>query len=63
MKQIHKKMNRIKDVLEKEGVKQSWLAEKLGKSYVVNNDYTQKRNQLRQDVLFKIAELLHVKSR
>jgi len=27
------KMNRIKEVLEQKGIKQIWLAEKLGKSY------------------------------
>ncbi len=26
-------MNRIKEVLEQKGIKQTWLAEKLGKSY------------------------------
>ena len=26
-------MNRIKEVLEEKGIKQTWLAEKLGKSY------------------------------
>ncbi|MEA3494427.1 MAG: transcriptional regulator, partial [Bacteroidota bacterium] len=26
-------MNRIKEVLEAKGIKQKWLAEKLGKSY------------------------------
>ena len=27
-------MNRIKEVLEEKGIKQKWLAEKLGKSYI-----------------------------
>ena len=26
-------MNRIKEVFEQKGIKQTWLAEKLGKSY------------------------------
>lgn len=30
-------MNRIKEVLEQKGIKQTWLAEKLGKSYPVIN--------------------------
>lgn len=28
-------MNRIKVVLEEKGIKQTWLAEKLGKSYLI----------------------------
>ena len=65
MKQIHKEMemNRIKKVLEEKGVKQTWLAEKLGKSYAVINGYVQNRKQPRLEVLFEIAELLHVEPR
>ena len=40
-------MNRIKEVLEEKGVKQTWLAEKLGKSYAVINGYAQNRKQPR----------------
>ena len=32
-------MNRIKEVLEEKGIKQKWLAEKLGKSYNMVNSY------------------------
>ena len=32
-------MNRIKEVLEKKGIKQAWLAEKLGKSFSIVNAY------------------------
>ena len=28
-------MNRIKEVLEERGIKQTWLAEKLGKSFCI----------------------------
>lgn len=31
---MDKPMNRIKEVLEERGIKQIWLAEKLGKSFV-----------------------------
>ena len=34
-------MNRIKEVLEQKGIKQTWLAEKLGKSYNMVNAYAQ----------------------
>lgn len=53
-------MNRIKEVLEEKGIKQTWLAEKLGKSYNVVNGYVQNRQQPRLEVLYKIAEVLNV---
>ena len=53
-------MNRIKEVLEEKGVKQTWLAEKLGKSFVVVNGYAQNRKQPRLEILFEIANLLNV---
>jgi putative transcriptional regulator len=31
---MDKPMNRIKEVLEEKGIKQTWLAEKLGKSFL-----------------------------
>jgi DNA-binding XRE family transcriptional regulator len=56
----HLKMNRIKEVLEEKGIKQIWLAEKLGKSYNMVNAYAQNRQQPRLEVLFKIAEILNI---
>ena len=53
-------MNRIKEVLEEKGIKQKWLAEKLGKSYNMVNSYIQNRQQPRLEVLFEIAEILGV---
>ena len=53
-------MNRIKEVLEEKGIKQIWLAEKLGKSYNMVNAYAQNRQQPRLEVLFKIAEILNI---
>jgi transcriptional regulator with XRE-family HTH domain len=53
-------MNRIKDVLEEKGIKQKWLAEKLGKSFNSVNSYVQNRQQPRLEVLNKIAEILDV---
>ena len=32
-------MNRIKEVLEERGIKQTWLADKLGKSFCIVNAY------------------------
>jgi len=54
-------MNRIKEVLEEKGIKQKWLAEKLGKSYNMVNSYVQNRKQPRLEVLYEIAEILDTK--
>ena len=56
-------MNRIKDVLEEKGIKQTWLAEKLGKSYPIINGYVQNRKQPSLEVLFEIAEILKVNAK
>jgi len=53
-------MNRIKEVLEEKGIKQTWLAEKLGKSYNMVNGYVKNRQQPRLEVLYQIAEILEV---
>ena len=53
-------MNRIKEVLEEKGIKQTWLAEKLGKSYNMVNGYVQNRQQPRLEVLNEIAIILDV---
>lgn len=57
---IQKFMNRIKEVLEEKGIKQTWLAEKLGKSYNMVNSYVQNRQQPRLEVLYEIAKILDV---
>jgi len=54
-------MNRIKEVLEEKGIKQVWLADKLGKSINIVNGYVQNRSQPSIEVLYKIAEILNVK--
>ena len=53
-------MNRIKEVLKQKGIKQIWLADKLGKSYNMVNGYVQNRQQPRLEVLNDIAEILNV---
>jgi transcriptional regulator with XRE-family HTH domain len=53
-------MNRIKEVLDEKGIKQTWLAEKLGKSYNMVNGYVQNRQQPRLEILFDIAKILGV---
>jgi putative transcriptional regulator len=56
----HIEMNRIKEVLEEKGIKQTWLSEKLGKSYPVINGYVQNRVQPKLEVLYEIARILKV---
>ena len=53
-------MNRIKEVLEEKGIKQVWLAEKLGKSFNTVNGYVQNRSQPSLEMLYEIAKILNV---
>jgi len=56
-------MNRIKQILDEKGIKQVWLAEKLGKSFNMVNSYVQNRRQPSIETLFKVAELLGVEAK
>jgi repressor LexA len=56
-------MNRIKEILEERGIKQTWLADKLNKSYNMVNSYVQNRRQPSLDDLYKIAEVLGVEAK
>ena len=60
MATISATMNRIKEVLKEKGIKQIWLAEKLGKSYNMVNRYVQNRKQPSIECLYEIAELLNI---
>ena len=51
-------MNRIKDVLSEKEIKQTWLAEKLGKSFKIVNAYACNQKQPSLETLFQIAEIL-----
>ena len=53
-------MNRIKEILEEKGIKQTWLAEKLGKSFSMVNAYACNRRHPNLELLFKIANILQV---
>ena len=57
---MDKPKNRIKEVLEERGIKQTWLAERLGKSFCIVNSYVCNRRQPSLDVLFEIAKILNV---
>lgn len=53
-------MNRIKEILETKGIKQTWLSEQLNKSYNMINAYVQNRRQPSLEDLYKISEILDV---
>ena len=53
-------MNRIKLVLKDQGRTQTWLAEKIEKSYVVVTKYCNNHTQPSLPVLKKIAEVLDI---
>ncbi len=56
-------MNRIKKILKQKGIKQTWLAKNLGKSYNMVNAYVQNRRQPSIENLYQIAELLNVETK
>lgn len=53
-------MNRIRVILDKKGIKQTWLAENLNKSYNMVNSYATNKRQPSVEVLYQIAQLLDV---
>jgi len=54
------KMNRIKEVLGEKGLKQKWLAEKIGMTTVMINLYSNNRRQPKLTTLIKISDVLEV---
>ena len=53
-------MNRIKEILKDQGRTQTWLTEKIGKSYVVVTNYCNNKSQPSIPTLRKIANVLEV---
>lgn len=53
-------MNRIKIILKEQGRTQTWLAEKIGKSYVVVTNYCNNNSQPSILVLTDISKILDV---
>lgn len=53
-------MNKIKETLEVEGLSQTELADKLGKSFNMVNLYATNKIQPPIPVLYQIAEILHI---
>ena len=60
MTKMDNPMNRIIEVLEERGIKQTWLAERLGKSFCIVNSYVCNRRQPSLEVLFEIAKILNI---
>ncbi len=57
---MEKRMNRIKEVLDERGIKQTWLAERLGKSFCIVNSYVCNRRQPSLEVIFEVAKILNI---
>lgn len=53
-------INRIKEVLKEQGRTQTWLAQKVGKSYVVVTNHCNNKTQPNLALLRKIAAVLEV---
>lgn len=53
-------MNRIKEILKAKGITQTWLAEKMNKSYTTINEYARNVRQPSVENLYEIADLLQV---
>lgn len=56
-------MNRIKEVLKEKGISQTWLAEKMNKSYTTINEYARNKRQPSLEDLYLIAEKLNVSAK
>ena len=54
------KLNRIRIVLKEKGISQTWLSEKLGKSFSTVNSYVCNRSQPNLTTLHEISKLLSV---
>ena len=53
-------MNRIKEVLKLQGRSQKWLAERIGMSQIMINNYCNNKAQPKVEVLYEIAKILNV---
>ena len=53
-------LNRIKEVLDEKGITQTWLANKLAKSFNSVNAYVCNRTQPNLETLLQISQILNV---
>ena len=56
-------MNRIKEVLSEKGISQTWLADKVGKSYNTVNEYARNKRQPSLEDLYRIARILNISAK
>lgn len=54
------KLNRIKEILDRKGISQTWLAKQLGKSFNTVNSYVCNRSQPSLETLLLISKILEV---
>lgn len=47
-------------MIEERGIKQTWLAERFGRSFCIVNSYVCNRRQPSLDVLLEIAKILDI---
>lgn len=52
--------NRLKEILEQKGIKQSWLANQVGLTTPTMSNLINNRHQTNIDIAFKIADILQV---
>lgn len=57
---MDKPKNRIKEVLEERGIKQTWPVKRLGKSFCIVNSYVCNCRKPSLEVLFEMAKILNV---
>ena len=57
------KRNRIKEELIKTGRKQTWLAQQLGKSFAIVNEYCNNKRQPSIEVLYETASILGIEAK
>lgn len=53
-------LNKIRVILEEKGISQTWLANKLEKSFSIVNAYACNRRQPNLETLYQIANILQV---
>ena len=53
-------MNRIKVIIEEQGIIQAWLSHQLVKFSNIVNGYLQNRNQPSSEVIYRIKDILRV---
>ena len=54
------KLNRIKEVLAEKGISQTWVANKLDKTFNSVNSYVCNRSQPNLETLLQISQILNV---